>query len=231
MPARWRKLLQGVVNHYHWVLGALVCVMVFCGIGLTRINTSIKLTKLFSSDAPIIHDYEWLEEKLGPLVPMEVIVKVDNTKNDMTFLERLELVKRVQEEMRKTPYIGCTMSATTFAPSLEVTGKLGTLRNAKRDTLNKRLLAHRDEYLESDFLDLEGDCELWRISARVGALNDVDYGEFKNDIAARVEPVLKAERERLVKKAAKKAEREAQKRTENVQVAAQEPVVQDQGNA
>ena len=29
---------------------------------------------------------------------------------------------------------------------------------------------------------------------RVGALNDVDYGEFKEDIAARVEPVLKAER-------------------------------------
>ena len=53
----------------------------------------------------------------GPLVPMEVIVKLDNTKCDMTFLERLELVRRIQEEMQKTPYIGCTMSATTFAPS------------------------------------------------------------------------------------------------------------------
>ena len=54
-------------------------------------------------------------------------------------------------------------------------------------------------------MDLDGDTELWRISARVGALNDVDYGEFKNDIRARVEPVLQAERERLAKKAAKKA--------------------------
>jgi predicted RND superfamily exporter protein len=91
------------------------------------------------------------------------------------------------------------------------------LRNAKRDTLNKRLLAHRQEYIDSDFVDLDGDTELWRVSARVGALNDVDYGEFKNDIRARVEPVLAAERARLVAKAAKKA---AKKQTENVQVAA-----------
>lgn len=205
LPARWRKFLQGVINHYRLVLVGLVCLMVFCGIGLTKINTSIKLTKLFSSNAPIIHDYEWLEERLGPLVPMEVVVKLDNTKCDMTFLERLELIKRIQEEMRKTPYIGCTMSATTFAPSLEITGKLQTLRNAKRDTLNKRLSTHRQEYIDSDFVDLDGDSELWRVSARVGALNDVDYGEFKNDIRARVEPVLTAERERLAKKMAKKA--------------------------
>jgi predicted RND superfamily exporter protein len=205
LPARWRKFLQGVLNHYRWVFVGLTCLMVFCGLGLAKINTSIKLTKLFSADAPIIHDYEWLEEKLGPLVPMEVIVRVDAAKSNMSFLERLELIKRVQDQMHDIPNIGCTMSAVTFAPALEITGKLQTLRNAKRDTLNKRLLNHRQEYLDSDFVDLDGETELWRISARVGALNDVDYGEFKNDIRARVEPVLQAERQRLAKKAEKKA--------------------------
>ena len=34
--------------------------------------------------------------------------------------------------------------------------------------------------------------ELWRISARVGALKDVDYGEFVKEIKAKVEPVLAA---------------------------------------
>ena len=37
--------------------------------------------------------------------------------------------------------------------------------------------------------------ELWRISARVQALGDLDYGQFVNDIRARVEPVLAAYRE------------------------------------
>jgi len=218
LPARWRRFLQGVINHYRLVLTALVCLMVFCGVGLSKINTSIKLTKLFSSSAPIIHDYEWLEANLGPLVPMEVVLKLDNAKLDMNFLERLELVKRVQEAMRETPYIGCTMSATTFAPSLEVSAKLSTMRNAMRDTLNKRLSTHRQEYIDSDFVDLEGETELWRISARVGALNDVDYGEFKNDIRARVEPVLIAERERLAKKAAKKATKVADVRRASAEV-------------
>jgi uncharacterized protein len=213
LPHRWRRFLQGVIDHYRLVLAALVCLMVFCGVGLTKINTSIKLTKLFSSNAPIIHDYEWLEENLGPLVPMEVVIKLDNTKLDMNFLERLELIKRVQDAMRETPYIGCTMSATTFAPSLEVNSKLSTLRNSMRSTLNKRLESHRQEYIDSDFVDLDGDTELWRVSARVGALNDVDYGEFKNDIAARVEPVLQAERERLAKKAAKKAAKDNNEKT------------------
>jgi len=57
-----------------------------------------------------------------------------------------------------------------------------------RNALNRKLEEHRDEYLDSDFLDVEKDgTELWRISARVGALNDVDYGEFKNEIRARVD--------------------------------------------
>lgn len=202
LPVRWRKFLQGVLNHYRLVFVGLACLMVVCGIGLTKINTSIKLTKLFSPDAAIIHDYEWLEEKLGPLVPMEVVLKIDNTRCKLTFLERMELTERVQENMRDIPDIGSTMSAVTFAPSLKIKRK-GPLisKSMARNALNTKLEQHREEYVEGDFLDTDGDFDLWRISARVGALNDVDYGEFKNDIAARVEPILRAERERLAKKA------------------------------
>ncbi len=207
LPIRWRRFLQGVLNHYRWVFVGLTAMMLVCGIGLTKINTSIKLTKLFSSDAAIIHDYQWLEEKLGPLVPMEVVVKIDNTRCKLSFLERMELIKRIQENMQDIPDIGSTMSAVTFAPSLEVKRK-GPLisKTVARNALNTKLEQHREDYVVGDFLDTDGDSDLWRISARVGALNDVDYGEFKNDIRARVEPVLQAERERLAAKVAKKAE-------------------------
>lgn len=207
LPAHWRRFLQGVLNHYRWVFVGLTCLMVVCGIGLTKINTSIKLTKLFSPDAAIIHDYQWLEEKLGPLVPMEVVVRVDRNKCKLTFLERMELIKRIQDQMQDIPDIGITMSAVTFAPSLDAKRK-GPLisKTMARNALNTKLEQHREDYIEGDFLDTDGDQDLWRISARVGALNDVDYGEFKNDIRARVEPVLKAERERLAAKADKKSE-------------------------
>lgn len=231
LPAHWRKALQGVLNHYRLVFVSLAAIMVFCGIGLTKINTSIKLTKLFSPSAPIIHDYEWLESKLGPLVPMEVVLRIDNSKAKMTFLEKMELVDRVQKEMKGIPDIGCTMSAVTFAPKLEFKrkGVFGT-KAVQRGTFNKSLERNRDEFINGDFLGEEGDCDLWRISARVGALNDVDYGVFKEDIRRVVEPVLQAERERLAKKSAPKgdaAEEPAEQAADNLAVAGLRPATSD----
>jgi len=197
LPVRWRKLLGGVLNHHRKVMVGLGCVMLLCGFGLTRINTSIKLMNLFSPSAQIIHDYRWLEDKLGPLVPMEVIVKID-TDSPLNMLERMELIRDVQEEMQTIQHIGSTMSAATFAPELDRGGLPG---NATRDVTNKKLLESRDDYLQSDFLAVENGTELWRISCRVGALNDVDYGEFKEEIRRRVEPVLKKERAAILTRA------------------------------
>jgi uncharacterized protein len=217
LPAGWRQFLQGVLNHYPLVFVGLMALMVFCGFGLTKINTSIKLTKLFSDKAQIIHDYEWLETKLGPLVPMEVVIKVDNSQGKMTFLERMQMIRQIQDEMQKIDDIGNTMSATTFAPTL-VTKRRGLVpESTVRATLNTKLEQHKQEYLDSDFLEMDDGKELWRISARVGALNDVDYGEFKNDIAQRVEPVLKQWREKLATRPAKPVKGE-QAKAEGVEV-------------
>ncbi len=219
LPVRWRKFLQGVLNHYRLVFVGLAALMVFCGIGLTKINTSIKLTKLFSPDAEIIHTYEWLEKELGPLVPMEVVVKVDKDCN-LNLLERMQMIRQVQDSMLGINDIGNTMSATTFAPSLEVKG-IGHTATIKRSVLNTKLEQHRAEYLASDFVDLDGDTELWRISARVGALNDVDYGEFKNDIRDKVEPVLQIWREKMTaREKARKATLGTEQAQENQQAAA-----------
>lgn len=212
LPARVRRILERVLDHWKLVFVTLFAFMIVGLYGLTKINTSIKLTKLFSPSAPIIKDYEWLESKLGPLVPMEVIVRIDNSEAKLTFLERMELIQRIQAGMVGISDIGCTMSATTFAPSLEIKKRPNVLvsKSMMRAGLNGKLEDHRDEYLDSDFVALEPDgTELWRISARVGALNDVDYGVFKEEIRARVEPVLKQERERIIDQRKKLAERKA----------------------
>ena len=124
-------------------------------------------------------------------------------------LEKMELIDRVQSQMQKIEHMGSTMSAATFAPELPK-GRRGLIpTRTTRDVTNRRLEANREEYLQSDFLDTDGSTELWRISARVGALNDVDYGVFKEDIRQRVEPVLVAERQRLAKEAAKNVAKDA----------------------
>lgn len=79
LPLRWRQFLQGVLGYNRLVFATLAVVMIVCGIGLTQIKTLIKLTE---GSRPVARSFttrhRWLEEKLGPLVPLEVVVRLDN---------------------------------------------------------------------------------------------------------------------------------------------------------
>ena len=67
--------------------------MVVGGYGLTRTTTSVDLMALFSRKSEIVKSYAWLEKHLGPLVPMEVVLRLDEKNCKLNFLERMELVQ------------------------------------------------------------------------------------------------------------------------------------------
>ena len=106
---------------------AVVCsvLMILFGLGLFKIQTSVKMMRFFSSDSEIIAHYTWLEDRLGPLVPMEVVVQFDNEqltdddgRNRMITLERLRLVEQICQALRSdlAEYVGGVMSAETMTP-------------------------------------------------------------------------------------------------------------------
>ena len=205
----WRQLGEGIIRRHALVTLGCVAVLAFCGYGLTKIQTSVHLMRLFPPDAKILNDYAWLERNLGDLVPMEVVLKIDPEKCKLDFLERMELVEKVQRRLEEIPEVGGVLSAITFAPKLprpedyaatkgvggaleRVVGVRNKYKLARRVT-DKKLEAHRDEYIQGDYLADEDGLELWRISARVGALKDVDYGQFLQEIPEHVQPALEAE--------------------------------------
>ena len=209
---RWRRIrhgmFQAVIDHHVAVTWGCMALLLFTGYGLTKMQTTVMLTKLFAEDHRIIKDYRFLEEHLGELIPMEVVLRVDKEKCSLSFLERMQLVSTIRAELEKIEDVGGTMATPTFSPELESLasrprrrsgGLLGAaqrvmgLKDRKRienNVRNKRLLKYRDEFLNGDFLGDSGDEELWRISARIGALNDVDYGLFVSTIREHVEPVI-----------------------------------------
>jgi uncharacterized protein len=88
------------------------------------------------------------------------------------------------------------MSVPTFAPDLPPPG-FATSRNPVRWAMNTNLEKHRDEYLATDYLKIDREApyagsELWRVSLRLGALMDVDYGQFVYELKRAVEPILTA---------------------------------------
>jgi uncharacterized protein len=220
----WIGVGQFIVRRHGWV--AAVCLVVFAvgAMGLPKLNTSVHLIKLFDGDAKIIRDYAWLEEHLGRLVPMELVVRVHphlmrsstaaepaaeaagaeavDERFRLSFLERMEIAARIQNVLETTfgeegqGVVGRGMSVPTFAPDLPPPA-FATSRNPVRWAMNTNLEKHRDEYLATDYLKIDREApyagsELWRVSLRLGALMDVDYGQFVYELKRAVEPILVA---------------------------------------
>ena len=118
----------------------------------------------------------------------------------LNMLERAELASRIGGVVRRTlgetglGVVGQTMSADTFLPPLP---EPNNSYDPIRSKFNRDLVASRDELLASDYVRLEKrgpfkESELWRISLRVSALSDVDYGQFISTLRTSVEPIMRA---------------------------------------
>ncbi len=183
LSPRWGHVGRFIIRRNGWMIAACMTLMAVGAYGVSQVETSVKLMRYFSGNAPIIADYAWLEEHLGLLVPMEVVIRVDKTKCQLDLLDQMRLVKDVQRTIGAMPEVGSALAAPTFARNLPSRPRL-LERRAWITVLDR----HREDL--SDYLHSEKTEELWRVSARVGALTDLDYGEFIHDIRRQVDPVL-----------------------------------------
>ena len=184
----WSDRLAAFVLRTHaWILVCGLILMVLMVTGLFRLQTSVKVMEFFSPQSRIIHDYAWLEENIGPLVPIELVARVD-ADNPMTIADRTMLVQDIQAELESMDYVGGTMSVATFTPRVPTGG--GTWSIINRNAMVEPLEAQRKRLIDTHYLKETPDGELWRVSARVEALNSLDYGDFISALKTRVEPVV-----------------------------------------
>jgi hypothetical protein len=180
------------------LLAVLACIALSVW-GFSRLQTSVQIMRLFSPEAKILHDYAWLEERLGPLVPVEIVLRFD-ADCPLDFRQRIRLVERIQGRVNDLEHIGSSLSAATFAPDTSTLSRpnhgigralLGSRRMG--DTVEKvRLQRHRYDFIRTGFLRETPDAELWRITARVAALADVDYYRFAGQVSDALRPLLSA---------------------------------------
>lgn len=122
----------------------------------------------------------------------------------LNVLQRAEAIQRIDAAVERTlgevgtGVIGQTMSAATFFPPLPEPSNSYSPIRARYEA---ELRASLGELQTSDYYRVERNgpyegSELWRLSLRVGALSDVDYGQFVGDLRKTVTPVLEAYRAR-----------------------------------
>ena len=214
----WAGLGRWITGHYASVTAVCLFALFLGAWGLRDIKTSVQLLKLFDAESRIIHDYGWLEDNFGKLVPMELVVRIPASLQDgeqpdgtpesdkklsidsLQILERAELVERVRKVVSQTlgepgrGIVGQAMSANTFLPPLPNPSNSYSPVRAK---FNREMTASMTDLKDIDYLRMEktdnpNPSELWRISLRVAALSDVDYGNFIYTLREAVQPVLHA---------------------------------------
>lgn len=254
IEALWMRVYEIVTRRHRWVLLGTVIAFVVFGLGLTKIQTTVQLLKLFDKDSKVLKDYTWMEANLGKLVPMEIVINVDQRAHlehrpngatiqpsaeaaeskpreepaplvfdvdralKYSFLERLEISSRVRKQLERyfgpdqLNIVGSGMASDIFVPLQFVDTQLDNGSTiGKRYVFNSRLLAQREAMINQDYLAVADkntlppdsdtiysrdpnyhEREMWRISLRLAALEDVDYGQFVNDLKMVVEPIMAA---------------------------------------
>ncbi len=209
----WAGVARRIVKHYRLVGCGCVLVTAAVGWGVRYSESSIDLLKLFDSRARILQDYRWLEANLGKLVPLEIVVRFpQHTQREviaaaegspswsaLSFIQRLETVTRMQAmiDRRFGPegedLVGRSLSAATFTPRLPAANS-GNYSFIQRKAIDARLSRSKDELSAAGFLRVDpvDGSELWRISLRVAAFRDVDYGQFVKHLEQITQPLLEA---------------------------------------
>jgi predicted RND superfamily exporter protein len=114
----WHAVGRTVIRQNRLVVVGCLAVMAFLAVGIGKIETSIDMSRFFKPEAEIVRHTKWLEKSLGPLVPMEIVVRIDNRKCDLPLVDRMRLAQHVEHAVERLPDVGGAISAATFAPDL-----------------------------------------------------------------------------------------------------------------
>ena len=158
--------------------------------GLSRTNTSVHLHSLLPSKSSLLKSYGWLEESLGPLVPVEVVLsfpQVDDPQGKIIY-ERAKVVESLRTKIDALPESGGTFAATSFMPNFPT--EQGARQVMMRRVIGKRMLNRRDLLVSRRMIAIDDGQEYWRVSTRVASTHK-DYSPFLDSLQTTVDGFVK----------------------------------------
>ncbi len=183
----WGKLANAMIRWASPISLLSIASIIAFGWGLFSIETSIKLRELFPPRARVLADYAWMEERLGPMVPVEVVVHF-RADSQVDFLRRVEIVEYLAQSVRRVDQVEGVMSAATLTPTIPRGGGMRQL--ARRTVLSKNLKREQSRFVDARYVFEDSNRQSWRIAARVPALSDLDYEQFLDELKEHVTPAV-----------------------------------------
>ncbi len=179
--AKWMERVANIIS----VCGfALILLSLW---GLLYLQPSTKFDDMFPEDSRTITNMVWLEQHLGPISNVEVLLHYDKANGSDTY-ERLQYVDRICKAIRENQELGTAISATTFLPEFPQTSSLRSV--AQRSVLRKSLPDSLPLLRKSGWVAEDDTGEVWRITAKVSATSKEDFGVLTDRVAKCVQDTI-----------------------------------------
>jgi predicted RND superfamily exporter protein len=154
--------------------------------GLWHLKSSTKFDDMFPKNSPTRESMAWIEEHLGPIASVEVLLKFPKP-SDLEPFDQLVWVDRLTQKLRENPDIGGVASAVTFLPKLPSGGRVRDV--SKRALMRTAVAKQFGQLVEQGLVSESSDSTAWRITAKVSALSKLNYGELTQRVRQTVEPI------------------------------------------
>jgi uncharacterized protein len=175
-------------------------------------KTETKVIRYFPEHARLVTDTRAIEQSLGGVATIESVVRFSpQAQKELSFLQRMEIVREVQDRISEHPEISGTLSLADFQPVTPAPP--ADARTFQKITYNRRSseverrIKEEGETGAAAFLavasaaadlDRPGDAglntagdELWRITAQSAVASDSNYGRLTDDINTCVQSVVR----------------------------------------
>lgn len=210
--SKWEAFGRWCARKRHWIVWGYTGVSLVCLIGLQWFRTETKVIRFFPADSRIVQDYWFLEENLAGIIPVDVIVRFDRaSQSQLPFLDRMEIVRTIENRMREHPEISGAIALPDFRPVTEKPAEdAGFLQKGgyirKSNEIERRIKDGEVSGAKSFFAvakqshDLhrpgdaelnQADDELWRITAQVNIMSDANFGELMKEVHGIAQSVLR----------------------------------------
>jgi predicted RND superfamily exporter protein len=181
---RWMERYANVVAG----LGLILMVVSF--IGFLNLKSSTKFGDMFPRKSAIVRDMAWIEQHLGPIASVEVLLSFKSD-CELDLFDRVTWVDKVAKQIRKSSDVGGVMSALTFLPPQPTSGSLRDV--VKRSAMRKLLEKNLSALVEKGWVGESRDTQIWRVTTKVSAIADENYGVLVDRIRFEVNKVVVAD--------------------------------------
>jgi uncharacterized protein len=185
---RFARLQASVQAFRNPILAGTITLILLGGYHLRDLRTSVGLHDLLTPAHRTIGDYAWIEERIGPLIPLEVVLTMPSG-DPKRVVDQYHSVANIHNRLQQS------LSDVTVISSVNFTGELpprqGGIRQRIQATLFRKILVENQERLrELGFVQLDPSQHRWRLSVRTSSSRSGEYGHLISQLRQTVHQVL-----------------------------------------